>query len=375
MSIRILRVPCHLAQAEAYPTTILSQEEYVSLAILQKQDLNDFVQRLLPDYRIGGPVQKNGSFAFETIQDPQELRLDYPTTILSPKKFLLPVHETLFEFEDARNGKMKPPQPEAPTVIFGVHACDLHAIQLIDHVFAEGHVDASYVERRRQTLLISLECLAPCDGHSFCKSMGTLSADEGYDLHMVDLGSAYAIDVATEAGQALLQNAIVTPASDADINRLNAVLSEKWPRFPYRLDFDVSDLPSLLNVSMKSPLWNELGERCLACAACTNVCPTCFCFDVRDEIDLNLTTGRRVRSWDSCQLDEFANVAGGHNFRKSRALRQRHRFMRKGRYILEAHGFLGCVGCGRCARACLVDITPVGVFNELYRQRELGGRS
>ncbi|MCL4824441.1 MAG: 4Fe-4S dicluster domain-containing protein, partial [Anaerolineales bacterium] len=163
--------------------------------------------------------------------------------------------------------------------------------------------------------------------------------------------------------------------ASSDIDRLNAALSEKWPRFPYRLDFDVSDLPSLMTMSMKSPLWEQLGERCLGCAACTNVCPTCFCFDVNDELDLNLTSGQRVRKWDSCQLDEFATVAGGHDFRKSRALRQRHRFMRKGRYILEAHHFLGCVGCGRCARACLVDITPVGVFNELYHERELGGRA
>jgi formate hydrogenlyase subunit 6/NADH:ubiquinone oxidoreductase subunit I len=200
--------------------------------------------------------------------------------------------------------------------------------------------------------------------------MGTLSAGEGYDLHMVDLGDRYAIDVLTETGESVMQHAKAVAATDEDIERLNIVMSEKWPRFPYRLDFDINDLPSLLNMSMKSPLWNELGERCLACAACTNVCPTCFCFDVKDEINLDLQSGRRVRTWDSCQLDEFANVAGGHNFRKSRALRQRHRFMRKGRYILEAHKFLGCVGCGRCARACLVDITPVNVFNELFHRRE-----
>lgn len=345
----------------------------MSLVILQKKDLNPFVDRLLPSYRIGGPVQKNGNFAFEAIETPEELRLDYPTTILPPKKFLFPVRETLFEIEDAKKGIMKEPELDPPTIIFGVHACDLHAIQLLDHVFSTGHVDANYVNRRRQTLIVSIECLTPCDGAAFCKSMGTLSADEGYDLHLVDLGETYAVDVMTEAGHELISKAEVTPATEADIKRLNAVLSEKWPHFPYRLDFDITDLPSLLNMSMKDPLWAELGDRCLACAACTNVCPTCFCFDVNDEVDLNMTSGRRVRTWDSCQLDAFAEVAGGHNFRKNRALRQRHRFMRKGRYILEAHHFLGCVGCGRCARACPVDINPVGVFNELYRRKELGG--
>jgi formate hydrogenlyase subunit 6/NADH:ubiquinone oxidoreductase subunit I len=245
----------------------------------------------------------------------------------------------------------------------------------LDHVFAAGYADPYYLKRRRQTLIVSVECLSPCDENSFCKSMGTLTAEEGFDLHLVDLGDEYAVDTGTEAGQDLLQYARTTPASVEDIQRLNGVLSEKWPRFPYRLDFDVSDLPALLSMSMKSPLWEELEERCLACAACTNVCPTCFCFNVKDETNLDLTSGRRVRQWDSCQLDAFATIADGHNFRERRALRQRHRFMRKGKYILMAHNYLGCVGCGRCARACLVDITPVGVWNELYRQKEVGGQS
>ena len=346
----------------------------MSLILISKPDLPQFIRRLMPMYRVAGPAEANGGgFVFKVLEDPEELRLDYPTTILSPKKFILPPKETLFEYDTAA-ATIKPPRLDPRTVIFGVHTCDVHAITLLDHVFSTDHVDPNYTQRRRQTLLVSIECLKPCDENSFCKSMGTLTADEGYDLHLTDLGDNYAVDVGSEADSTLLQYAQSRSATEGDIHRLNNVLSEKWPRFPYRIDFDINELPSLLNVSMKSPLWNELGERCLVCAACTNVCPTCFCFDVKDEIDLDLKHGKRVRNWDSCQLDEFATVAGGHNFRKSRALRQRHRFMRKGKYILEAHNYLGCVGCGRCARACLVDITPVGVFNELYRQREAGGK-
>jgi sulfhydrogenase subunit beta (sulfur reductase) len=346
----------------------------MSLHILQKEDLTKFITRLLPDYRVAGPVKENGGFAFQEISDPTALELDYTTTILPPKKYLLPTREVLFKFDNSNGGVIQSPPQARPTIIFGMHTCDLHAVQLLDQVFSAGHPDPNYVDRRQQTIIIGVECLSPCDENSFCKSMGTLSADEGYDLHLTDLGDAYAVDIGTEAGRRLLQYAHTSLATPENIQRLNTVLGEKWPRFPYRLDFDVSDLPSLLNMTMKSPLWNELGERCLACAACTNVCPTCFCFDVRDEIELDLRHGERVRVWDSCQLDEFSTVAGGHNFRKSRALRQRHRFMRKGKYILEAHDYLGCVGCGRCARACLVDITPVGVFNELHRQLEVEGR-
>jgi hypothetical protein len=345
----------------------------VSLTILQKQDLDSFIRKMMHDYRVVGPVAADGRFAFEVITDPAELQLDYPTTILPPKKFLLPTKEVLFKFDNTNGGSIEPPPLDPRTVLLGVHTCDVHAIQLLDAVFETGYADPNYLGRRNRTLIVSIECLTPCDENSFCKSMGTLSADEGFDLHLTDLGDAYIVVVGTEAGEALLgQCNICHLASQEELKRLNHVLNEKWPKFPYRLDFDISDLPSLLSMSMKSPLWNELGERCLACAACTNVCPTCFCFDVRDEVEFDLQHGARVRNWDSCQLDEFATVGDGHNFRKSRALRQRHRFMRKGKYILDAHHHLGCVGCGRCARACLVNITPVGVFNELYRQSEAG---
>lgn len=350
----------------------------MSLTLLRKENLSQFVSELLsgkgrPRYRVGGPVKFNGSYAFKDIEDANDLRLDYPTTILPPKKYLLPVKETLFKFDYSKPDVIQEPELDPPTVLFGVHTCDVHAIQLLDKVFARGHLDSNYINRRKNTIIISVECLRPCDEHSFCKSMGTLTADEGYDIHMTDLGDFYMMDVATQAGQDVLEYAHTEPVTPANIASLNAVLNEKWPHFSYRLDFDVSELSSLLNLSMKNPLWKELGERCLACAACTNVCPTCFCFNVKDETDLDLNSGQRVRTWDSCQLDDFATVAGGHNFRQGRALRQRHRFMRKGKYILSAHDYMGCVGCGRCARACLVNITPVNVFNELYRRREAGG--
>jgi len=90
---------------------------------------------------------------------------------------------------------------------------------------------------------------------------------------------------------------------------------------------------------------------------------------VQDEVDFALSVGTRTRTWDSCQLDEFAMVAGGHDFRPTRATRQRHRFMRKGVYQTDAYHLLGCVGCGRCAQACLVHITPVDTFNQLYHDR------
>ena len=314
------------------------------------------------------------------LSSPDDLHLDYTQTVIPPKKYLLPQREELLSY-NTDGSRLEPIFEDQPTVLIGVHTCDLHAIQLLDQVMSKGFTDQHYRRRRENTLLISIECLKPCSAHSFCKSMGTLTAPEGFDLHLTDLSGPddrpetveYAVEAGSPAGAALLSRYGETrPATDGDYRRLDSVMAQKWPRFPYRLDFDVSELPSLMRTSYDSPLWQELGQRCLACGACTNVCPTCYCFNVQDEVALTLAEGKRVRSWDSCQLDAFATVAGGHDFRPTRAQRQRHRFLRKGMYQTDAHHLLGCVGCGRCAQACLVHITPVDTFNTLYRERAGG---
>jgi ferredoxin len=341
----------------------------MSFKVIPKTALNAWIGRMLDGHRVVGPRAVHDRYLFGDITSPDEVCLSYPTTILPPKKYLLPQREELFRF-DLGSGEVQPLLHTQPTVLLGIHTCDLHAIRLLDTVYGGGYPDQHYQARRENTLMVSVECLAPCTEYSFCKSMGTLTLTEGFDLHLTGMGDTYAVDVGTEQGAALLELAEgVRSATAEDYDRLNRTLSDKWPHFPYRLDSDVSELASLLSVSYRSDLWDELGEKCLACGACTIVCPTCYCFNVTDEVDFTLNAGIRVRTWDGCPLQEFAVVAGGHNFRAANAARQRHRFYRKGKYQMEAHGMVGCVGCGRCAQACLVGINPVSTFNELAQRR------
>jgi len=182
----------------------------MSLRIIEKAEIAAFVSDVMRQYAVIGPQVKapqadgREQFVFGSITDPAQLRLDYNTTILPPKKYLLPQEETLFTFRTT-DLSASPVLHTQPQVIFGVHTCDIHAMKLLDAVFTAGQQDQHYLQRRKSTLIIGIECLKPCDGHSFCKSMNTLTASDGFDLHLTDLGDVYAVEVGTEAGAQLLQ--------------------------------------------------------------------------------------------------------------------------------------------------------------------------
>jgi sulfhydrogenase subunit beta (sulfur reductase) len=338
------------------------------LKVIDKKDMASLVTSIGEEMEVVGPVAKGDKFVFGPIDDFSQLRLDYNITLLPPKKYFLPQEEPILKYKLGEAVRSEPVIEAKPRVIMGMHPCDINATWLLDLAFSTDNLDTHYMEKRKKAIIIGLDCNEPCDEHSFCKGMRSLTVESGYDLFLTDIGDAYMVEYGSPVGMELLARHKGTrEATDEDMSRFRAVQDAKWPKFTYKLAMNVSDLPSLLAISYDNPIWEELGEKCLACGACTLVCPTCYCFDVRDMLALNLKEGQRLRIWDSCQLPEFATLAGGENFRKTRADRQRHRFFRKGKYLMEMFGKVGCVGCGRCVRSCLVHIDPVEVFNTLKR--------
>ena len=340
----------------------------MSLKILPKEAIPEWIELLVKEYRLVGPKSLKDQYVFADMHSANELDLGYRTSILPPKKALLPQYEDLLTFDTQETAQTH--QDDQPTVILGMHTCDLHAITLLDRVFTQRFTDQHYMTKRENTTIVSIECLKPCTEHSFCKDMGTWTVPEEFDLHLTDIGEVYAVDIGSLKGEALLKGFNQMRESTPEDRKLaSRVLSNKWPHFTYKLETDVTNLPNLLAANYKSPVWEEVGAKCLACGMCTLVCPTCYCFNIQDEVEFTLTSGRRFRVWDSCQLDQFATVAGGHDFRNNRASRQRHRFLRKYRYQAIEPGLVGCVGCGRCGQTCIADITPVGVLNELVQHK------
>ncbi len=330
--------------------------------VLPKADLGSFVAKLKSGYEVIGPVAKDPEFVFEPVESAADLRLDYDTTILPPhKKYLEPPKETMMTFSGPAAETGVPAAP-GKRVLFGVHACDVNAMLSVDKLFLGTYPDPYYKAKRDNTMIVGLSCCEPCK-NGFCSSFNTgPGMDTGFDLSLTDIGDKYLVDVGSEAGKAMAAG--LSPATDADVIAKNQALRASQEKITRHIDTE--KIGEFLHQNSEHQVWQDLKEICLACGSCTNVCPTCFCFLVKDQVDLSLVAGERPRDWDSCQFMEFSRVALDHVFRPDRAARIRHRIDHKLTFMAQQfEGAKGCVGCGRCATYCIVHIDPVQVMADL----------
>jgi sulfite reductase subunit B len=346
---------------------------------ISREGWQDLVRGLLLETEVLGVKAKQGKFVFDKILNFAELTLDYDVTVLPPTKYLFPAKETLLKFRTTTGPQFEPVVDTKPRALVGIHPDDINAIALLDAVFMTINPDPNYISRRQNTLIIGVDCLNPSPT-AFAPSMGTNVADSGFDLLLTDIGNKYVVTVGTEKGLALLKKyANPQPVTGEEIAQQKKVRDEAVTRYQKSLVVPKERLLRLLQENYDNPYWESRSATCLNCGSCVMVCPTCFCFDVQDEMALSLREGERYRKWDGCVLVDFAKVATGENFRHDKASRFRHRIFRKGKYILEKYGMPGCVGCGRCASACLAEIaSPVEAFNaiaESTRAKEEAART
>lgn len=339
--------------------------------VVTKEVFNDFVAKLISRGRVVGPKLKeqwkgNEFFDFGPLESVDELRLDYPTSYNSPKQYFLPSTESLLKFTTKDASASEPIVESEQLILLGVHPCDISATWLLDIAFELDNEDPNYLKKREKALIIGLDCEKPCDDSCFCADMGTNQCEGGFDLMLTDLGDRYFIDVGTERGQDLLCDCPqAARATGADHSARQEVQNNKEANFQKRIPMDMRYMPELLSESYDNLVFEATARRCFSCGSCNLVCPTCYCFDVFDDVNLSLKDGERKRTWDSCMLKGFAEVAGGENFREDPAGRLKHRIFRKGKYLLEKYGKSGCVGCGRCGRACVANISISEIFTQL----------
>ncbi|NQT92740.1 MAG: 4Fe-4S dicluster domain-containing protein, partial [Lentisphaerae bacterium] len=336
---------------------------------IHKEELRELYDGLAASAEVIGVKEKQGKYLFDKIKRFEELCLDYDVTVHPPTTFLRPPREALLNMKLGDTPGAEPALDESPRVLFGVHPYDITAIELLDEVFMTAYPDPNYIARRRNTVIIGVDCLHP-SMNSFSPSMGCHRTGTGFDLLLTDIGSAVMVMTGTRRGAELLaEYTEAREPTDSEIATQKMLRDAAEEEYPLRLEVARERLPKLLEDHYDDPYWEERSESCLSCGSCIMVCPTCFCFDVKDEVSLDLKGAVRMRQWDGCMLTDFAKVAGGENFRHGKAERFRHRIFRKGKYVLERYGIVGCVGCGRCITACLPEIaSPVEAFNAIAQR-------
>jgi len=330
--------------------------------VIDKERLPDLIAGLSSEFEVVGPVEKDGRFVFAPVTEPAQVRLDYDTTLLPPKKWFMPPEETIMRFRRADEEVVDDEVYAPPRVLFGLHPCDINALLLMDNVFTKDYVDPYYKARRDNTLIVGVSC-TPSET-CFCNVWDTDEVHWGFDIFLTDLGDRYYASLRTVKGAEILDRHVANrPVTDEDTLEFQRVVHAFKHAFTNNVD--TTQLPVLLDAKFDSPIWDEFGDACLSCGACSMVCPTCYCFDVVDRLEPDQKTGARVRTWDSCQFKEFAAVAHGQNFRDDRASRVKYRYYHKQWGYLSKFERVLCVGCGRCAIACPSDISPVRVVEAL----------
>jgi sulfhydrogenase subunit beta (sulfur reductase) len=348
----------------------------MSYYLATKTSIVDWIKGMATENRVYFPQQHGqASYRFVQVTPDSEIQFErYSPTVVPPVKLLMPAREELLQFKKNADGKseVSASLDTSFRVLTGVRPCDLKGIFLMDLFFKDGAADAYYLARRENTAIISYACTAPCESRVFCAAVDSLHHTEGADIFVTPLANGDAlVELKTKLGEKLAAGTSWKPCEDGPARK--KVVSEAEPKeFGRPLAASVPEITKIVESKYQSPVWEKHVTRCFSCGTCNLVCPTCYCFDVADDLNLDVASGNRTRTWDGCMLPHFAAVAGGHNFRPEPASRQRHRINRKFEYLPNKYGQGAvCVGCGRCGRQCTSHIDIYDIVSDLITE---GGR-
>ena len=341
-----------------------------------------FTALLSRGYEVVGPTVRDNAIVYDTLTSTADLPIGYTDEqdggtyrlkkrgdealfgyAVGPhswKQFLHPPVIRLWQARsDGNSFRIDAENLEAPKRAFlGVRSCELHAIAIQDKVFTgTRYTDPVYQARRGNVFIMAVNC-GQAGGTCFCTSMQTgPKATAGFDLALTEVLDAnrhyFVFEIGSHLGAEILQDVPHRAASQDDIQLAEDIVARTAEHMGRSMD--TTDIKDLLYRNLEHPRWNDVATRCLTCANCTMVCPTCFCTTVEDVTDLTGKQAERWRKWDSCYTMDFSYISGG-SIRSSTKARYRQWMTHKLASWIDQFGTSGCVGCGRCITWC-----PVGI--------------
>lgn len=327
---------------------------------ISKSGWADAMEKARTTYRLAGPVKDKDHHTFRELSETEVPDLEYTALRISPKTVVMPQSEAMFTFsldesKDDHHILREVPFDDTPRAVVGIRPYDARAIEILKKNFdTDDYKDPYFLRRYNSCTFIGLADNEP-DSVNFSTSCGTGPFDEtGLDMLLVDTGDAYTGKVLTEKGEKFAAAAGFEEA-DADgaaaIEDLKKAAEEK---IKSSVAFD--NIAAMDELTLyEAPFWEDIAFACINCGTCTFACPTCWCFDIQDEVKNK--EGIRMRNWDTCMSELYSRHASGHDPRENSFQRTRNRFMHKLKYFLDKYNDgIMCVGCGRCITQCPVNI-------------------
>ena len=336
---------------------------------IKKENLSTLFQMIAENQELYLPIRTGNQVNFGVWSEEADVDLETLKTVKSPKDAFFPQSENLYTcVRDGKKISVEPEQlKEQDFVVFGMKACDVRGVEVLDKVFLSDPVDSFYAARREHGTIVAMACKEP-EETCFCSVFGIDCAEPSADVAVWMTEEELYWKALTQKGERLTAQVaelfVETEETQVEEQKKSIrEIVEKLPNAQLSLDGWNGEA---LKEKFDSPLWEELYKPCLACGTCTFVCPTCQCYDIKD-----YDTGhgiKRYRCWDSCMYSDFTMMAHGNN-RTSQMQRFRQRFMHKLVYFpANNDGMYSCVGCGRCLEKCPSSLNIVKVIKAFEKQ-------
>ena len=348
----------------------------VELFVTDKAGLTKFYEAIIAKHETFAPVEKFGKFDFKRVTGLSMCNPDAPIEkTMSAKPLFFPRSAKIMKYTADHAGTTMTETDEdnltGNRVILGMKHCDARALHVLDKVYNWDYIDTDYQKRRQNTVIISTRCQT-AGTHCFCTSLDyDVEHSDAMDVAIVNgTDGKVFIEARTEKGKVFLKEMnIEQRISNNEFQVADetapAAVKQQYEAFAasFRLKMDYTEVNARLSKIFDSPEFENVSANCISCNTCAFVCPTCHCFKISDEKVKD--TGVRYKSYDSCNNGYFTLMAGGHNPRPVKYRRWRQRALHKFVYYKERFGENLCVGCGKCAISCPVNISIFEVVKQV----------